>query len=232
MRLLKWIWITIVNVYNGFAYGLGIKKAKPPIYIDSDEDGFFEAIPDNQAFVFVVSERDVNPWKQWWFDFMDFLRGAIQGVTRNYWQHSGIGIKKQGRVLILESLNKIELGVLDKYTNDKHQMILYFPPLVEDAHQKLWQRAVVKQGGKYDNVEFVRHISPFFKWLFPNDKNIFVCGSYSAWAFDPYYPITPKKVGAHETVPGHIDKKLRADAKVFALPYNLKLRRDFKDAEN
>jgi hypothetical protein len=206
-----------------FTYGLGWKKKNIKEYYDTNEEQFYKDIPEGVAFVFVAADRFIDPIKNGAIDFLDMVRGAIQGVTGSYWQHAGVGLKLNGNVRIIESLEKVTENDLSVYFKPEYQMKLFFPPLNLNQSLNVWERAKSTLGLEYDYGEILDHVSilrKIFGIRFGDFKK-YVCSSLARWIFKPEYTICNPKVKDHECVPKHINTWMNRDVKSKLMVYNL-----------
>ena len=205
------------GLINAFIYGLGIKKKIPPDYHDTNEVEFLDLIPDDQIFVFLSSARKLE--RSW----TGFMRGGIQGASKSYWIHAGLGYKKDGKVEIIESLDKITRRELKVYFKPVNQLKLFFPPLTKKQSLEIWKKAINKVGDDYDYLEIVDHVSIIgkifsFRW---GDPKKFVCASFVRWIFNNFFIVINPKIKKQLGTAGDINNWLQPLPDVGLLVYNM-----------
>lgn len=208
---------------NGLRFATGAARKAQKEYYDTNEGKFCDDIPEGEAFVFVTSDRFIEPFKNDSFDFTDFLRGGIQGVSKSYWIHAGVGLKLNGRIRIIESLDKVKESDLSVYFHPQNQMKLFFPPITKDQSLEVWRRAKSKFGMEYDYGEIFDHISILRK-IFGirfGDMKKFVCSSLVRWVFKPFYDVCNPKIKEHTCKPSEINYWMNKDMKCKLMVYNL-----------
>ena len=197
------------DLLRGLWYGLGLGK-KTKKFVDTDEEKFLKEIPDGQIFVFLTADR--TP---------DFLQGGIQGASKSFWQHAGIGIKRGNDVEIIESLTTITKDKIQKYLHNDNQMILFFSPISKTDSIAAWNRACTKEGQIYDYIELVGHLLPDDVFKVINNPELYTCGVYSAWTLRPWYRIVKQKIDPDRCTPGDIYNCLYPKKEVAIIKYNI-----------
>ena len=192
------------NIWNGFLTVIGVKTFKVGSYKRTDFKEFEKEFETGKLGIGFVSDKDIEFYKNGKFDWMDFLRGFIQGVSNDFWQHCFFVRKENDeRIYIIESLEKVTMRKLDSYNIEYYQMVIFFPNINKKKGNLIWNKALMAIGKEYDYFELLSHLDGPFK-LLPNDEKLNVCSTLLTWASHLLLKIIPKNMNRKKIKPSNI----------------------------
>ena len=168
----------------------------------------------------------------------EFIPGGIQGATDSFWSHAVLYVgKTAGQMLrsiyprlqdnpaigsesclhetVEACVDGIIVSKLEKYLDEKTQMVAYSRPISAPELIKILYSAYIHIGKNYDFLEFISHILPC-----PNPPNDFVCASYAVNAWAPVERIVKPKIEIGKETPRDINDYLAQNLKWKQTRYN------------